>query len=127
MPQDKLPILVVDFKQQDRARIRYACLTFRVRPTDEQADQIAAYLHPLPDDDDVLVDQVSECIAIDWGEIGKEPDEALRNLTDQLSKAKNPHTRKRIEQEMHVATRGLAEHPEWFDGPCMCDACRSCG
>jgi hypothetical protein len=24
-------------------------------------------------------------------------------------------------------TRGQDEHPEWYDSPCLCDLCLSCG
>lgn len=127
MPSPRFPILMVDFKPQDRNRIQNACQVFMAYLTDEQADQIADYLHPLPDDDNELIDKVSECIAIDWEALGKEPDDTLRNLSERLGKAKSPHSSKRIQQEMEIATRGLNKHPEWYDDACMCAECRSCG
>jgi len=128
MTNNKLPIFVVDLKKQDRNRVRYACSVFRVHPTDEQADQIANHLHPLPADDDDLIDKVSECIAIDWESLGEKPDDTLRRLSIRLAKARvDFYPSKRIRQEMFVATRGLLEHPEWYSDECMCAECRSCG
>lgn len=35
----------------------------------------------------------------------------------------NPHTLP--EADLIALTAGLPEHPEWWDGPCMCATCRS--
>ena len=35
--------------------------------------------------------------------------------------------RSRIEEELIAETKGLTEHPEWYDGPCACQTCLSYG
>lgn len=121
------PILVVDFAERDRTRITYVLTTYGLDCTAEQAEQLRIGLHPLPDEDEDLVAKVIECVRVDWQKLHADRlESSLRDLATAYRAASLRHETLPIDRKMRAFTRGLDEHPEWWEFPCECDECLSC-
>lgn len=117
------PILVVDFKELDRERIKHTLRELKLDCTDEQAEQLRVACSPLPRSDNKLIVAITQYVRIDFAKAGQTEDEVLRELYAEWDEQRQ--NRPAIERRMMIATDGMAEHPEWWNHPCLCDLCRS--
>lgn len=121
------PILVVDLNYYRRNRIIDCCQQHGLCCTDEQARQLLTVV-TLPDDPENVAElwyRLRNFFVIDPAAASPEVVEAqLRDLKERWKVAKGDD-REQIERLMMNATDGLDEHPEWFDGACLCDTCKS--
>lgn len=127
-PITLMPILCVDLQLYERNRI-IACLNQNgFGCTDEQSRLLLGIIGKVPHDknDESLWNSLKQFIVVDAEKAPREAVETqLRELQERW-KATSGKDRRQVERQMLVATEGLDEHPEWFDGACLCDSCKSC-
>ena len=72
--------------------------------------------------------QPTETTADRWaGYADKSPEERLSVLHDAWNESTDLSQRRFFEGRMLEITVDMAEHPEWFDGGCVCALCCSYG
>lgn len=113
----QLPMYVVDPVMFDISRIRRALMTYHFDCSETQAAAIREAIRPLPFDDDELLDVASEYCFVEWHVAPHLLEPVLRELAQRYRQLE-PDKR-----QILAATRGLTEHPEWWDLPCHCNSC----
>jgi hypothetical protein len=122
----RLPILMVDFRKHDQARIRELLRSVGHDCTDEQAEQLRAIMGILPEDDNEAFGNLCNYVALDLEKSDRSLTERLAELKAEYDAA-GPQVRQIVERKMLIATNTQPEHPKDWDYPCLCDECRSCG
>lgn len=130
LEKPRCPILVVDMQLADKERIKGILDGLGVDATANDVQTLRRVFSPLPDDDAILVERIVGVLALDWDRLGESVDEVLRKLVNEFKAVPRrkafDHERKRIYRRMVISTRGLEEHPEWYNAwPCACDLCTS--
>jgi hypothetical protein len=130
LEKPRCPILVVDMQLADKERIKGILDGLGVDGSAADVKTLQRVFSPLPDDDAILVERIVGVLALDWDRLSESVDEVLRKLVNEFKAVPRrkgfDHERKRIYRRMVIATRGLEEHPEWYNAwPCACDLCTS--
>lgn len=128
-----LPTYVMDPTTYDMSRIRNALQRYHLSCSDENLLIIREAIRPLPSDDDELLDRASEYVFVNWAVAQDKLEPVLRELRQRYKSysddpALMPSTLKKLrwtERQILAVTRGLSEHPEWWDIVCHCDSCVS--
>lgn len=130
MKNDLKPILIVNLADTDRRRIIHLLWGLDIECSRDDAEVLRKHLHPLPIDDEELAIRVIECVEVDWAKVPDRLEQSLRTLATQYDSASpgaaGDGYRRMVEQKMRVYTKGLDEHPDWWNHPCACDGCLSC-
>lgn len=108
----------------DRERIKQILLIINLDCSDEQAAKLHELVGPLPQGDHEVMNALSDFISVDWDKMPDKLEPALRDLEARYNAAP-PNQRGHIELTMMAYTKGLIEHPSWWNFPCLCDTCVS--
>lgn len=122
-PIAPLPMKVIDPALVDVNRIIYSLSSLHLDCTADQALQIRDAIRPLPLCDDELLGLVSQYVTTDWDKCPERQEPVLRELENRYRQAETDKSRHWIERQILAATRGLYEHPDWWELPCWCDSC----
>ena len=126
---EKYLVRLIDLKKRDFKRIQYIASDMGFQISDQEAATLAEHMHPLPHDDEDIVDYLADCLEVI-------PFDNLENVLKEMSEKYNATLRKYsgingiweiqfLEKKLFILTRGLDSHPEWYECPCMCAECRS--
>src|SRR5262249_42159519 len=118
-----LPTKIVDPVEHDCGRIRYALARYHLDCTYADAAIIREAIRPLPFDDDELLERASEYAFVNWGLAQDKLEPVLRELYQRYQSSVATHSTRWTERQIIAVTRGLSEHPEWWNIICHCDSC----